>query len=469
MAPNFTSSLARRTRIQLTTEGNYPDVVGGVTRWCDLIMAGLGEIDWEVFALGVTPTVGSRRGVGIRYPIRSTGAGRVVVDDRTGDVVDRLGRSLFATDMDPDALVESLLGLRRNPLPMMSLRRIVTDRLTSWAPPALGRSGSNGVPADALEEAVAIVTAVQDAVSGLGTHIDVNLAATVGIAALPGVLDRVLNGTPLVAVEHGVYVHEANARTNGSRVGDWRRWVVRSSATNLARLTYATASMVVGVSEANVIRSRSLGADPSRTVCIPNGVAAPAVCPSVGGLSRVASVGRVDPFKGVDLFIAAAGMVARRVPDATFLHIGPVEVTNMAYLRTCEQLSRREELTGRLAFVGMHPDPPSILADIDVQVLPSRSEGLPFSLLEGMAAGRPIIAMAVGGIPEVLSGAGLIVEPGDVEMLAAGIELLCTDLAMARRLGGLAHEAVRDMYPIERMLEGYRQAFRSVSRTGAML
>lgn len=458
---------ARSLRVQLTTEGNYPDVVGGVTRWCDLLMAGLDDVDWVVLALGVTSTRASRRGIRIRYPMAGPCPVGSQDRDRAGLLIDALGSALFAEQPDPDALLAALLNVRESArIAPVLITRLVSEMLSSWAPGVLWKSHPGDIPGGAIDEAVAIVTAILDAASAPVEVVDVNLSATVGAAAVPGVLDRARQGTPLIAVEHGIYVREALARTQDSKTDPWSRWIVRCSAMNLASLTYRTASLVVGVSEANVIASRGLGADPSTTVCIPNGVAAPKVCPPVAGRCRIGSVGRVDPFKGVDLFVSSAVLVAQRLPGATFVHIGPVENGHVGYRQHCGRLAEHPALAGRMTFMGLHPEPPAILPELDVQVIPSRSEGLPFSLLEGMAAGRPIIATAVGGIPEVLAGVGLVVNAGDIEVLASGIEVLCRDLALARRLGVLAHAVAQDLYPIERMLEGYREAMKSVSRIG---
>jgi len=100
---------------------------------------------------------------------------------------------------------------------------------------------------------------------------------------------------------------------------------------------------------------------------------------------------------------------------------------------------RRDELGlgARVAFPGRVDDVPALLAAADAVVLPSLQEGLGVAALEAMAAGRPVIASRVGGLPEAVGEgeAGVLVPPGDPAALAAAIRLLATAPATARALG----------------------------------
>ncbi len=462
-----------RRAVRLVTEGNYPESLGGVTRWCDLLLCGLTDVDWEVLALGVAEGRGNRCGVRVRYPNALGCPTAMDGTDVAGDLIERLAVQLFGDGTDPDRLLEVLVDVRRFAAasPDSALTMIPTgavrEALLDAAPGALSE-GPETISEPAVRAATELLAVVLQAATTQLEHFDVTLSATAGVAAVPGVLERFCNGTPLVVVEHGIYVAEAHSRTEGASTDDWTRWVVRGSAANLASLAYLAASAVVGVSEANVAASCRLGSDPSISLCVPNGVDVPPEPPPVRGSFEVGTVARIDPLKGVDLFIEAAALVGQRFQQATFTHVGPAEPSLDEYERRCHDMAGRAGLGTRLAFIGSHHDPPSVLPRFDVQVIPSRSEGLPFSLLEGMAAGRPVVATAVGGIPEALGEAGLVVVPGDAAALADGISALLADPREARRLGGLAHAAVRERYSLRAMLDGYNELFGSVHALGAV-
>ena len=460
-----------RRSVRLITEGNYPESVGGVTRWCDLLLSGLPELDWEVLALGVPEGRDTRCGVRIRYPNPSGFTGATERYEVEIDLIRRLSGQLFGDGGEPLGLLDALLEVRRSAAvlpkksPVAVRSEVMREVLVEIAPSGL-RAGTEAVSEPALEAAIDLLDAVLNAATTELDPLDVTLSATAGVAAVPGILERFCNGTPLVVVEHGIYVGEAHSRTEGPPTDDWTRWIVRRSAANLARLAYLGASAVVGVSEANVAASQRLGADPKTSVCIPNGVDAPPSPPPVRGSQRVGTVARIDPLKGVDLFIEAAALVGERFEQSTFTHVGPAEPGLEDYHRWCHGIAQRADLGTRLAFVGSHDDPPSVLPRFDVQLIPSRSEGMPFSLLEGMAAGRPIVATAVGGVPEALGDAGLIIGPDDAGTLADATSTLLADPEQARRLGRLAHAAVRERYPLQVMLDGYRELFDSVQAVG---
>ncbi|HVL18655.1 MAG TPA: glycosyltransferase [Gemmatimonadales bacterium] len=142
----------------------------------------------------------------------------------------------------------------------------------------------------------------------------------------------------------------------------------------------------------------------------------------------VLTVARLDPQKGLHHLVAAAALV----PEARVMVVGegperPALETEIARLG----------LGDRVHLLGFRSDVPDLLAASDLFVLPSLFEGLPLSILEAMAAGKPVVATAIGGNDEaVVDGAtGLLVPPGDPQALADAIRALLRDPERRRRLG----------------------------------
>ncbi len=150
-----------------------------------------------------------------------------------------------------------------------------------------------------------------------------------------------------------------------------------------------------------------------------------------GAPRRIGLVANLRPVKDPESFVRAAAIVAGRHADVEFRVAGEGELRP-----GLEELARNLGLAGRMRFLGSVEDVPGLLGQLDVAVICSQSEGLSNALLEYMAAGRAIVATAVGGnVGLIRDGVhGLLVPPADPGRLAEAICRLLDDLALASRL-----------------------------------
>jgi len=112
-----------------------------------------------------------------------------------------------------------------------------------------------------------------------------------------------------------------------------------------------------------------------------------------------------------------------------------------------------------------HSEVGSLYETADILVLPSYAEGLPMSVLEAMGKGLPVISTKVGGIPEaVLDGEnGFIIDPGDVEALAAKMQTLLQDKSLRERMGRRSLEIVREKFSVERIAADLQKLYRNLA------
>ena len=152
------------------------------------------------------------------------------------------------------------------------------------------------------------------------------------------------------------------------------------------------------------------------------------------------SIGRLVPVKNHGGLLRA---LARALPDAPKLRLAILGAGELeAELR---EEARALELTEHVHFLGYRADIPECLHAADLFVMPSTTEGLPIALLEAMAAGVPVLATRVGGIPEVLGAppAGCLIAPGDPEELTRALARLAADPPLRERLSELGLERVQ--------------------------
>lgn len=173
-------------------------------------------------------------------------------------------------------------------------------------------------------------------------------------------------------------------------------------------------------------------------------------------------VGNLHGYKGHQDFLEALLQVRDKIPDGWEVWIaGRDESGNLErYVSWCEE----NDLGKKVIFLGARSDIPDILSASDIHVHPSHHEGLPNSILEAMAAGLPVIATAVGGIPELITDEenGLLVAPHAPTALAGALIRLLGDAAARERMGHLAASRVAAHFSIEASVRGYEKLYREV-------
>ncbi|HEY7142416.1 MAG TPA: glycosyltransferase family 4 protein [Methylomirabilota bacterium] len=175
----------------------------------------------------------------------------------------------------------------------------------------------------------------------------------------------------------------------------------------------------------------------------------------------VGIVARLVHIKAHEVFLGAAARVAREAPGCRFIVIGDGE--RRAEL---EVLAARDGLATRAHFLGWRRDLPRIYADLDIVALTSRSEGSPVALIEAMAAGRPVVATRVGGVPDVVDDGvtGRLVPPGDAAAAAGAILELLSDPKRAQTIGQAARERVAPRFSVARLLTDLDELYRALLR-----
>ena len=174
----------------------------------------------------------------------------------------------------------------------------------------------------------------------------------------------------------------------------------------------------------------------------------------------VGNVAALVPHKGQRHLIEAAALVVRKVPDARFVIAGEGELRP-----ALERQIKEHRLEKHVLLAGFRPDVLSLHKAFDVFVMSSITEGLGTSLLDAMAAAKPIVATATGGIPEVVVDGvtGILVPPRDDASMAAAIVQLLKDAALRQQMGYAGLARARDLFSSERMLKETLKVYKRVA------
>ena len=228
----------------------------------------------------------------------------------------------------------------------------------------------------------------------------------------------------------------------------------------LQRAGYACATRIVANSSAAAARVRQERVHPSRISVVPNGIdlsryqrRAPAVKPR-----RVITVANLRQEKAHEVLIEAACKVLVQFPDAEFLMVGGgIRQAELSKLIVARGLERQVQLLGH------RDDVPTLLSGSDIFVLPSRSEAMPNGIIEGMAAGLPVVATRVGGIPELVTDGltGTLIPVDDAPQLAAAIVDLMSNPARAAAFGAAGRRFIEERFSFDRMVAGFSDIYLS--------
>lgn len=235
----------------------------------------------------------------------------------------------------------------------------------------------------------------------------------------------------------------------------------------LDRFVLRRYAAVIAVSDAVKQRLLTSGVREDKIEIIKNGIdlrpfaeATASLRGTVGeGTPTVGFVGRLSKEKGADIFLQVAARVAVTVPNAKFVLVGEGPERE-ALESQIDELGIRD----KVVLVGRRNDMPSVYASVDLMVLPSRDEGMPMAVLEGMSSGLPWVAAAVGDVPKIIQNGktGILAPPGDIDSLAAGVISLLQNAEERRRLGEAARRQVEEEFSAERMTASYLNVYRRV-------
>lgn len=255
----------------------------------------------------------------------------------------------------------------------------------------------------------------------------------------------------------GVPVMVAGRRNAGEPEQRHRRVLVLERA--MTRLTDHVVANAIAVAE----EARTIVKIPARKLTvIYNGLRASAFEQAEPAsidteLPVVLCVARLAPQKGHTILLDAASRLLRRGRPCTFLLAGEGRERHRL-----EELVR--ELGVDVRFLGDRTDVNALLANADVVVLPSLWEGLSNAVMEAMAAGRPIVATAIGGTPELLAGRGVLVPVSDAEALADGIVRVLDDPDLAASLGRAARAWAREHLDVDVMIDQHVDLYQRLAR-----
>lgn len=457
-------------RVCLIGEGTYPVVRGGVSTWYDQLVRGMPDVDFHVTVLtagraeAVLDLPGNVRSVAAvdmwgPTPSRRYISGRIRSDfEEAWEVI--CGHAYGRGGRTPSVTLDAWLVLTR-PDVAERLWWLLNDRRSlAILESTRGRSGLEPATGADLTRSMAYVARMILPVGFPSVEADLVHVTSSG-SSLLAALPAYAQGAPIVLSEHGVFFRE---RLMALRATDWsfvQRNLVAAFLKSITKVGYEAATTIAPVSDFNGRWAVALGADPGKVRTVHNGVdtlvfhevAAEPDAPTI------VFVGRIDPLKDLLTLVQAVPHISRAVPDVHLHLIGPVPDTNKQYAEEIRALVDDLGLGNQVAMLGATSDPVAAYCTGTIAVLSSISEGFPYGALEPMACRRAVVATNVGGVPEVVGDAGILVHSRDPDALAEGCIRLLTNPVERRKLAELGRRRVVQYFSLDRMVDGFHYRY----------
>ncbi|MFH8388703.1 GT4 family glycosyltransferase PelF [Streptomyces sp. NPDC018036] len=472
------------TRVTLLTEGTYPHSHGGVSVWCDQLVDGMPDFDFDVIAVtgtgreplawdipaqvqdvvtvpmwGPAPDGRPPRGRRRRQLVYAYEQFLTALLDPCAE--DRFGTALYA--MAGSAADGTLSAFLRGD-------RAISVLTGVWNRPGLAVREARPTLHDAVTATALLEHALRPLTAPLPEY-GVAHAVSGGVAVLPGLAALERHGVPLLLTEHGVYLRE---RYLGYRTAPYR-WPVKALVLGFFRLlaeeTYRRAALITPGNRYNRLWEEQGGASPGAIRTVYNGVD-PAAFPPAGPEPErptLSWAGRVDPIKDLETLIRAFALVRAQLPDARLRLFGGTPRGGEGYRERCEALAAELGQADAVTFEGRVDDIKDAYAAGNVVMLSSISEGFPFTLIEAMSCGRATVSTDVGGVREAVGDSGLVVPPRDPEAMAAAALELLGDAGRRAAMGETARHRVIEQFTLRQTVDTFRTIYLELSTLGRIV
>ncbi|MFC6985523.1 GT4 family glycosyltransferase PelF [Streptomyces cirratus] len=466
--------------VTMLTEGTYPHVHGGVSTWCDQLVRGMPEVDFNVIAL----TGSGREPVTWQLPhnvYRHTAVPlwgpppprtlRSALRGKARRSFTDTYEAFLLSLLDPtrggfsEALRELALLARSGRLaPALRSESVLRLLMDLWTRPGTGTADA----APTIHDALTATDLLEHALRPLGVRIprdSVSHAVSSGLATLPALAAKHLDQVPFLLTEHGIYLRE---RYLGYRTAE-QRWPVKALLLGFYRELntegYRQADLITPCNQYNRRWEERGGAASDRIRTVYNGVD-PHAFPEAGPEPEVPTLswcGRVDPIKDLETLIRAYAFMRQEIPRLRLRLFGPVPAGCEDYKLRLEKLAAEIGVSDGITFEGRIAQVAQAYAAGSIVMLSSISEGFPFSIIEAMSCGRTTVSTDVGGVREAVGDTGLVVPPREPETMARATLALLRDDERRAELGRRSRKRVVEKFTLHQSVDGFRHIYRELA------
>jgi polysaccharide biosynthesis protein PelF len=480
--------------IALVTEGTYPYAHGGVSVWCDQLIRGLPEYRFTVHAItggsaeksvwDAAPNVASVHPIplwGLTNTRTSLRVARGQKFDFSRIHQSFLNALLHSSSTDAADFTKALYDmwmysqsadLGAALTSTESIERLARAWVGRWL--ELDRTGRTPPLEPSLADAIEASDFLEHLLRPLTApppEADLVHAVSNGLSVLVALTAKWRFETPFVLTEHGVYLRERYLSFQTAPHSPPVKALILRFYRLLSSVGYRVADLITPGSDYNRRWELHCGAEANRIRRVYNGVD-PSDFPQASFEPEhptISWLGRVDPIKDVATLVRAFALVHDKMPNARLRLFGGTPAGGEDYRNHCQSLIDDLGLSSAAKLEGRVDSTVSAYHAGHIVALTSISEGFPYTVIEAMATGRPLVATDVGGVREAIDNTGFVVPPRNPEEVARACLTLLNDNELRHSMGVAARARALTSFALDSFLGVYRRLYHEVAEQASEL
>ncbi|QCX40892.1 DUF3492 domain-containing protein [Aureibaculum algae] len=296
---------------------------------------------------------------------------------------------------------------------------------------------------------------------------DISHITLSGFPVVPALTLKYKYKTPIMITEHGVFIRERLIAINSSEYSFFLKNFLIKFSECITKIAYYNADSILSVNTFNTTWEEVYGAAKDKIKIIYNGVDHNLFKPRpkpdhLKNVPTVVAAARIFELKDILTMIRTCNVVRKTIPNVKFLVYGSKNAVP-EYTKKCENLIDELDLRANFELAGFHSDPHLIYNEGDISILTSISEGFPFTVIESMSSGVPVVSTDVGGVYEALDEkSGFICKPRDYDEIASKVVELLSDDKLRKEMSVYGRQRVIDYFTIGKFINGYEEAYKEL-------
>tara|TARA_R110000850_G_scaffold277058_1_gene421795 strand:+ start:4215 stop:5750 length:1536 start_codon:yes stop_codon:yes gene_type:complete len=488
-----------KIKIMLVLEGTYPYCDGGVSTWAHTLCNRVDNADFTLYAITANyhtkskytlpqsvkhviqvplwspDEPGDYTGEGVNYATTVSKKNRTtarIVSLRFVPLLEELLTHIYSDNHDPDRLdrvfIEMWHYFKLFDFKETMLEQQVWNTYREFVCTMGVRKGEPEPKLIELTTGMRWLYRLLTPLSVPVPKVDVVHLTMSGFALLPALIASYKYNTPIVLTEHGVFIRERLLAINSSGYSFFLKKFLICFSESIARLAYHKADIILSVNQFNKKWELQYGAAPEKLRVAYNGIDHTLFKPRpkpehLRHTPTVVALARIFELKDIITMIRSCAVVKRKIPNVQFLVYGD-KTSVPEYTAECEALIKELGLQNNFTLKGTRNCPQELFCEGDLSILTSVSEGFPYTILESMSCGIPVVATDVGGTAEALNHqvSGFICKPRDPEDIGNRVVQLLTDTHLREEMSRNARKRIIENFTMANFIETYERVYHEV-------